>query len=177
MGVKSLWPALAAIGRPRTLEHLKGKVLAVDLSIWVCESQTAFGLKQSVSKPHLRNLFYRILCCMRFGIRLVFVTDGPKPSAKRGKRNKNNLFKCMIRECQQLIIHFGIPVVQSTGEAEACCAWLNGKGIVDGVITSDNDALLYGAHIVYKDFNITEKVPLIVCATPRPIVPSIGCNS
>jgi DNA excision repair protein ERCC-5 len=35
MGVKNLWQLLSPVGRKISLETLRGKVLAVDVSIWI----------------------------------------------------------------------------------------------------------------------------------------------
>lgn len=56
----------------------------------------------------------------------------------------------MYTECQELLTLFGIPYIVAPGEAEAQCAWLNSIGLVDGVITDDNDAFLFGAHRVLR---------------------------
>uniref|UniRef100_A0A670Z5A2 XPG N-terminal domain-containing protein n=1 Tax=Pseudonaja textilis TaxID=8673 RepID=A0A670Z5A2_PSETE len=40
MGVTSLWQILEPVKQHVPLCSLKGKTLAVDLSIWVCEAQT-----------------------------------------------------------------------------------------------------------------------------------------
>ena len=41
MGVNGLWPALDQASTPVTAEDLRGKVLAVDLSIWLVEACTS----------------------------------------------------------------------------------------------------------------------------------------
>ncbi|XP_018351110.1 PREDICTED: flap endonuclease GEN isoform X3 [Trachymyrmex septentrionalis] len=46
----------------------------------------------------------------------------------------------------------GIACVQSYGEAEAMCAYLNEDGFVDGCISQDSDCFLYGAKVVYRNF-------------------------
>ncbi|KYQ48335.1 Flap endonuclease GEN [Trachymyrmex zeteki] len=46
----------------------------------------------------------------------------------------------------------GIACVQSCGEAEAMCAYLNEDGLVDGCISQDSDCFLYGAKVVYRNF-------------------------
>jgi DNA excision repair protein ERCC-5 len=56
----------------------------------------------------------------------------------------------MYTECQELLTLFGIPYIVAPGEAEAQCSWLNSIGLVDGVITDDNDAFLFGADRVLR---------------------------
>ena len=52
----------------------------------------------------------------------------------------------------------GVPWVTAAGEAEAMCAYLDSQGLVDGCITNDGDAFLYGAQTVYRNFNMNTKV-------------------
>ena len=61
-------------------------------------------------------------------------------------------------QCLELLECLGIPWVQAAGEAEAMCAHLNAHGYVDGCLTNDGDAFLYGAQTVYKNFTMNTKV-------------------
>ena len=54
MGVKDLWSIVAPVGRHVPLSHLSGQTLAVDLSIWVVETQGVKKMHGVVKKPHLR---------------------------------------------------------------------------------------------------------------------------
>jgi len=56
MGVKDLWSVLAPVGHHMSLKHLSGQTLAVDLSIWVCETQGVKKMQGVVTKPHLRYM-------------------------------------------------------------------------------------------------------------------------
>lgn len=38
------------------------------------------------------------------------------------------------------------------------CAYLNASGYVDGCLTNDGDAFLYGAQTVYRNFTMNTKV-------------------
>lgn len=60
------------------------------------------------------------------------------------------LLQDMIVECQELLGLFGLPFLVAPGEAEAQCAWLESAGLVEGVVTDDNDAFLFGAQHVYR---------------------------
>ncbi|XP_072182130.1 uncharacterized protein [Diadema setosum] len=182
MGVHNLWPILASVKQEVCVQALEGKVIAVDLAIWLVESQVT-GLKVmqgKVLKPHLRNLFFRVSNFLRLGVQLVFVIDGTPPELKweevsrrvqarhhgrkvggaRGRGNgrkgpSRSHFKGWLNECQEMLELMGVPCVQSQGEAEAMCALLDRQGIADGCLTEDGDAFLYGARTVYRNLNMS----------------------
>ncbi|NXC10633.1 GEN endonuclease, partial [Orthonyx spaldingii] len=194
MGVTSLWQILEPVRQPVNLSSLKGKTLAVDLSLWVCEAQTVKKMVGVVTKPHLRNLFFRFSFFTSMGIKLVFVMEGEAPRLKADTMSKRNemrygpskkvgaartgrsLFKAMLKECLELLECLGVPWVQAAGEAEAMCAYLNAKGRVDGCITNDGDAFLYGAQTVYRNFAMNAKDPHLDCYTMSCIKEKLGCD-
>ena len=51
MGINGLWPALDQASKPVTAEDLRGKVLAVDLSIWLVEACTSRLLRTEHKHP------------------------------------------------------------------------------------------------------------------------------
>ncbi|NXM27325.1 GEN endonuclease, partial [Oxyruncus cristatus] len=194
MGVTNLWQILEPVRQPVNLSSLKGKTLAVDLSLWVCEAQTVKKMIGVVTKPHLRNLFFRFSFFTSMGIKLVFVMEGEAPKLKADTMSKRNeidygpskkvgaartgrsLFKAMLKECLELLECLGVPWVQAAGEAEAMCAYLNAKGHVDGCITNDGDAFLYGAETVYRNFAMNAKDPHLDCYTMSSIKEKLGCD-
>ncbi|NXM73249.1 GEN endonuclease, partial [Serilophus lunatus] len=194
MGVTNLWQILEPVRQPVNLSSLKGKTLAVDLSLWVCEAQTVKKMIGVVTKPHLRNLFFRFSFLTSMGIKLVFVMEGEAPRLKADTMSKRNevrygppkkagaartgrsLFKAMLKECLELLECLGVPWVQAAGEAEAMCAYLNAKGLVDGCITNDGDAFLYGAQTVYRNFAMNAKDPHLDCYTMSSIKEKLGCD-
>ncbi|XP_052801337.1 uncharacterized protein LOC128232037 [Mya arenaria] len=182
MGVTQLWQVLGPVEEHLPLSSLCGQTLAVDLSIWVCETQCVKQMQGVVSKPFLRNLFFRISHLSQLGVKLVFVIEGSAPELKwdtmmkrqqarfpgrqgkppgakpGGTQNRRNFNAC-LRECCELLDILGIPYLQSRGEAEAMCALLNAAGLVDGCLTNDGDAFLYGAKTVYRNFTMNTKDP------------------
>ncbi|NXG48589.1 GEN endonuclease, partial [Psilopogon haemacephalus] len=194
MGVTNLWQILEPVRQPVTLSSLKGRTLAVDLSLWVCEAQTVKKMVGVVTKPHLRNLFFRFSFFTSMGIKLVFVMEGEAPKLKADTMSKRNemrygpskkvgaartgrsFFKAILKECLQLLECLGVPWVQAAGEAEAMCAYLNAKGHVDGCITNDGDVFLYGAQTVYRNFAMNAKDPHLDCYTMSSIKEKLGCD-
>ncbi|XP_065129561.1 flap endonuclease GEN homolog 1 [Paramisgurnus dabryanus] len=184
MGVSELWSILDPVRHSVPLYSLAGKTLAVDLSLWVCEAQHVQGMMGKVTKPHLRNLFFRVSSLTLMGVKLVFVMEGEAPKikaetmSKRTEMRYGNLqsskpaavkntgrgrFKAVLRECAEMLDCLGVPWVTAAGEAEAMCAFLDSEGIVDGCITNDGDAFLYGAQTVYRNFNMNTKDPQVDC--------------
>ncbi|NXI31410.1 GEN endonuclease, partial [Sterrhoptilus dennistouni] len=194
MGVTHLWQILEPVRQPVNLSSLRGKTLAVDLSLWVCEAQTVKKMVGVVTKPHLRNLFFRFSFFTSMGIKLVFVMEGEAPRLKAETMSKRNeirygpskksgavrtgrsLFKAKLKECLELLECLGVPWVQAAGEAEAMCAYLNAKGLVDGCITNDGDAFLYGAETVYRNFAMNAKDPHLDSYTMSSIKEKLGCD-
>ncbi|EMP42347.1 Flap endonuclease GEN like protein 1 [Chelonia mydas] len=197
MGVTSLWQILEPVKEHVHLRSLRGKTLAVDLSLWVCEAQTVKRMIGVVTKPHLRNLFFRISSLTSMEIKLVFVMEGDAPKLKaetiikrnelrygsskkpRAAKTGRSYFKSILKECLEMLECLGLPWVQAAGEAEAMCAYLNANGYVDGCITNDGDVFLYGAQTVYRNFTMNAKDPHVDCYTMSSIKEKLfllGCD-
>ncbi|XP_042359521.1 flap endonuclease GEN homolog 1 [Plectropomus leopardus] len=185
MGVHDLWSIVEPVRESVPLYSLSGKTLAVDLSLWVCEAQHVQAMMGRVTKPHLRNLFFRVFSLTLMGVKLVFVMEGEAPKIKAETMSKRTetryggfkkasapktstntsrgRFKAVLRECADMLDYLGVPWVTAAGEAEAMCAYLDSQGLVDGCITNDGDAFLYGARTVYRNFNMNSKDPQVDC--------------
>lgn len=85
MGVKGLWKLLDGTGRPVDLDSLEGKVLAVDISVWL--NMAVKGMRDyhghASQTAHLVSLFNRICKLLYHGIKPVFVFDGKAPALKQ----------------------------------------------------------------------------------------------
>ena len=68
--------------------------------------------------------------------------------------NMNNLDSESLQDkfnsLKNLLQIMGIPYIDSPSEAEAQCAFLESKGLVDGIITEDSDVFLFGGRKVYR---------------------------
>jgi DNA excision repair protein ERCC-5 len=66
------------------------------------------------------------------------------------KRDAKQITHELISEVQKLLELFGMPFVTAPMEAEAQCAYMSQKRIVDGIFTDDSDTLLFGGGPVYR---------------------------
>ncbi|XP_018400352.1 PREDICTED: DNA repair protein complementing XP-G cells [Cyphomyrmex costatus] len=85
MGVYGLWKLLDASGKPVPLESLEGKVLAIDISIWMYQVLQGYQDRHGAPRPnaHLLGLFSRICKLLYYKIKPVFVFDGGVPMLKK----------------------------------------------------------------------------------------------
>ncbi|XP_072748545.1 DNA excision repair protein ERCC-5 [Anoplolepis gracilipes] len=85
MGVYGLWKLLETSGKPVPLESLEGKVLAIDISIWMYQVLQGYQDRHGAPKPnaHLLGLFTRICKLLYYKIKPVFVFDGGVPMLKK----------------------------------------------------------------------------------------------
>ena len=135
--------------------------LAVDLSIWICESLSMAGSYDNHNNPALHLVFTRTVKLLSYGVKLIFVLEGKRrirtvsgTQEKLQKRRSGTDFWKSCRDCKSMLEMLGVPVFQAKAEGEALCALLNQRGIVDGVISNDGDCLLFGARVLYTRFSI-----------------------
>ncbi|WAR02389.1 GEN-like protein [Mya arenaria] len=152
MGVTQLWQVLGPVEEHLPLSSLCGQTLAVDLSIWVCETQCVKQMQGVVSKPFLRNLFFRISHLSQLGVKLVFVIEGSAPELKWDTMMKRQQARFPGRQGKPPGAKPG--GTQNRRNFNACL-----RELVDGCLTNDGDAFLYGAKTVYRNFTMNTKDP------------------
>lgn len=85
MGVKDLWQLLSPIGRRVSIETLEGKILAIDMSIWITQFIKAMRDDDGkmLKNAHILGTIRRILKLLYHRVRPIFVFDGETPALKR----------------------------------------------------------------------------------------------
>ncbi|GJJ72581.1 DNA excision repair protein ERCC-5 [Entomortierella parvispora] len=76
---------------------------------------------------------------------------------RKQQRNADDLTETMVADTQMLLKLFGIPYIVAPMEAEAQCADLQIRGVVDGILTEDSDVFLFGGMRVFKNMFKEEK--------------------
>mmetsp|Transcript_7049 Transcript_7049/g.13296 ORF Transcript_7049/g.13296 Transcript_7049/m.13296 type:complete len:1123 (-) Transcript_7049:134-3502(-) len=69
----------------------------------------------------------------------------------RRERDIDTVTDDMIEDVIFLLTLFGIPYVKAPAEAEAQAVELEKLGLVDGVVTEDSDAIIFGSKSVYRN--------------------------
>ncbi|KAF7364162.1 Flap endonuclease GEN 1 [Mycena sanguinolenta] len=167
MGTEKLWATLKPAAEPRSLLDLsveafeknsrgiRSLIIGVDISVrlnsCVAALKTASLHAHTGPNPALRAFFYQLCQFSKApAIVLVFIFDGPgRPGIKRGTRVVNRPLAIM-EAAKRLIKAFGYYFYEAPGEAEAELAVLNKLGFIDGVVTEDSDALVFGADCVIR---------------------------
>ncbi|XP_076283185.1 rad2 superfamily protein mus201 [Lasioglossum baleicum] len=127
MGVHGLWRLLDATGKQVPLETLEGKVLAIDISIWIYQVMLGYQERFSNPKPnaHLIGLFNRICKLLYYKIKPVFVFDGGVPMLKKNtialrrkqkSMAKNKALQMRTELINNLIKHSAVKTVLNPEE-------------------------------------------------------------
>ena len=130
----------------------------------------------------IRNMMAKIMHLTQLNISYVVVFDGKfKPRKKRNtnvqdieefesylQKVRNAPFEeesyfeepassGLVRDLKSIFKNYRIDYIQSPGEAEAECAFLQKFGVVDYVITDDTDVFVFGASRVLRNFSRTRE--------------------
>ncbi|KAF8135308.1 PIN domain-like protein [Mycena galopus ATCC 62051] len=161
MGIPKLWEILADAGVTRsllnlaTIEGLRNNsflVIGVDINIRIhaiLAALNASGVSHPTPALLLEKLFYQLCNFALAPVIFVFIFDGPgRPSIKRGIRVGSYQPAQFIPYLKAMILSFGFYFYDAKAEAEL--AQLNEHGKIDGIITEDSDAFIFGARCVIR---------------------------
>ncbi|CAO1613124.1 unnamed protein product [Jaminaea pallidilutea] len=74
------------------------------------------------------------------------------------KKSEEEITRQMAKEIQMMLRLFGLPYITAPMEAEAQCAELVSRKLVDGIITDDSDVFLFGGTRIYKNLFNNNKI-------------------
>ena len=148
---------------PDLLRRVRGKTVAVDLSIWIFEATSQRELAELFTPAGqvAKVVFERACNFLRHGVVPVGVLDGVPPPEKVQRLGLLTAagagggdFRGLGKVASKVLAALGLQTVEAPGEAEATCAALNARGLVDACATGDGDALLFGATTVFKTLKL-----------------------
>nr|POF08927.1 flap endonuclease gen-like 1 [Quercus suber] len=153
MGVGGLWDLLKPYARLEGPDFLVNKRVAVDLSFWIVQHETA--IKARVRNPHLRLTFFRTINLFsKFGAFPVFVTDGTPSPLKSRARIARFLHASGIDLSDLPVAEEGVSIERNTAFSKCvqeCVELLE--------LFADSDAFLFGAKCVIKFVRPNSKEP------------------
>ncbi|KAN0097872.1 PIN domain-like protein [Tylopilus felleus] len=166
MGIKGLWLLLSTTSHERSLmEFMANKfispsivdtgdvklpTLGVDASTWMHAVCHTFQYNHAGAgrNPVLQTLFYRVASFLNIPAHAIFIFDGPsRPDVKRRKQVRA-IPHWLVTIFQEMLVAFGFAWCEAPGEAEAELATLTQRGIIDAVLTTDIDSVVFGATCV-----------------------------
>ncbi|KAF9220677.1 PIN domain-like protein [Gyrodon lividus] len=163
MGIKNLWKALEPVSQKHSMLEL-----TTNYALKGCETNSqhkfilgmdaksyafCIGHAQSGKNPKLQTLFYKLTRLHGNLIDVILVFDEDEwPPVKRSKHVVTTqpwLTQCLM----DFVGAFGFSSYTAPGEAEAELAKLNQNGVIDGILTEDSDAVVFGAETVIQRKN------------------------
>ncbi len=180
MGVKGLFKLIKELapGAIKTvkLSDLAGWTIGVDVSLAVyqwCSIGKSRNIKNADGKyiNHVQGAFFHTVRMLSAGIKPVAIFDGVPPDVKAGviakrkeSRDKGDSLRIpsgVFEEVAKLYELLGVQVVRAESEAEAQAAAMCKAGVLDGILTDDIDAIVFGAKYMIKGLDSAQNVILI----------------
>ncbi|GAB1736333.1 hypothetical protein NU219Hw_g6998t1 [Hortaea werneckii] len=167
MGINGLWDVigegeivhLAEYAARHFREHGRPLRLAVDEACWRFTNLTPEQVErirdgEPAANPVEKTILWRVLRLMKLNVQLLFVYDGPRKPWKSGRGGGGLLDQELVKLLHQLLDHLKVPYHRAPGEAEAECAALEQRGVVDAVWADDGDAFMFGCQTLIKQHKV-----------------------
>ncbi|CAA7266506.1 unnamed protein product [Cyclocybe aegerita] len=138
---------------PTELQELNFQVTTAFVSVSTLPilDECATIANKMLHEGALYIFFNKLRIYLQSPVSLVFIFEGPsKPRIKRGHQVQGHHEPWWFKLAKELIQYFGYHVREAPGEAEAELANLNCLGLINRVITSDSDVLIFGAKLVFR---------------------------
>lgn len=146
------------------IEFLQNKTIIIDANylLYRLVSSVRYHNNEiyndNIVVTHIHLLLLKLVAFKKYNIKPIFVFDGKPPDIKLNTlklRNKNTvqITEKELKQCKNLILHFGFGIIDSLEEADSQCAKLN-RYII---ISDDLDILLFGGKIIVKNFSTNSK--------------------
>lgn len=107
MGVKHLWEILQLGGESTALEILKGRVVAIDASIWIMQAVASHDHsdeRNANRKSHfLYQVIKRLVALLEAGALPLFVFDGPPPQEKVAEVKRRHAARLDLQKGAKLL--------------------------------------------------------------------------
>ncbi|RMY89527.1 hypothetical protein D0861_04167 [Hortaea werneckii] len=167
MGINGLWDVIgegeivhiADYAAQHFRKHGRPLRIAVDEACWRFTNLTPEQVEkirdgEPAANPVEKTILWRILRLMKLNVQLLFVYDGPSEPWKSGRGGGGLLDKELVKLLHQLLDHLKVPYHRAPGEAEAECAALEQRGVVDAVWADDGDAFMFGCQTLIKQHKV-----------------------
>ncbi|KAI6819332.1 hypothetical protein KC340_g13799 [Hortaea werneckii] len=167
MGINGLWDVIgegeivhiADYAAQHFRKHGRPLRIAVDEACWRFTNLTPEQVGkirdgEPAANPVEKTILWRILRFMKLNVQLLFVYDGPSKPWKSGRGGGGLLDKELVKLLHQLLDTLKVPYHRAPGEAEAECAALEQRGVVDAVWADDGDAFMFGCQTLIKQHKV-----------------------
>jgi flap endonuclease-1 len=82
------------------------------------------------------------------------IEEGDLETARTKAQQTSRLTPPMVEGAKELLSALGIPVLDAPEDGEAQASWMAQRGLVDGVVSQDYDALLFGAPLLVRNLGV-----------------------
>lgn len=164
----------------KRIGNYEGKILGVDANLILYQFLASNNNVNNYSKFY-NHIMEIITCSYKYNIKFIFVFDGKIPDIKKKIVNnrklerekatndlingnytsetKNKILlkslhlnRDLINDVKYLLTICGIPYINAPYEADSQLASMSKNNIIDGIITSDYDTLVFGGKNIIIDF-------------------------